>query len=545
MSNRISGEWIGSRTDGVALVDRAGKLLFCDGSTAQILGSSSPPELLGKSLAEFLSAPDWRELEPKLTDVMVTGRSFKNHECSVITKDGNTPRVELAGLRVDIDSGGAALVMIRSLYEAFHDSPSGLPFSVLAQSGMGLLLTTPKGEVLQLNKAAQALLGVLAGKAVEGLPSDIAAIDHRLAPALHGKRGEIAVRLKDGSQRFVRFCGETLPGSLRRLIWLRDATDDVTERERHHRAEQLDFSGKMASRLSHKINNSLGSILAGLQALEKGSSLTPDDLYVVELLLGEVRSMNEIIDSILDSARTTVSSPQNVSLEYLVGTCVGRFKTEAPSKRVSLTLLPGPVHLRVPADVKSMGRALGNIVLNALEACEAGGTIQVGWREMGDYERKATFPGFPGGVVGIFCTDTGKGLPEDLTVSSMFKPFVTTKRSGVGLGLAVAREIVENHGGVILVSNATPLGTTVEAFLPLVRPHQYRQNEMEEEGCGVVANGLSRENCDVKEVGTAQFCWLIKGLRHRSQTGAWNETCATCPTFLSRNLTPFLDSSCR
>jgi signal transduction histidine kinase len=544
VSHQTSGGWIQSRTDGVALVDRKGRLLFCDRGMAQILGISSLPEVAGKSLAEFLSASDWAGLKPKLTEVVVNGRPFGDHECSMIRTDGTTARVEFTGLRVDLDSDGAVLVIIRCPSESIQDSISGLLPSLLAQSCMGLLLTSPEGEVLQLNEMARALLGVLAGKTIEGLPADILAIDPRLASALQGRRGELQVRLRDGSQKFVRFCGETLSESSHRLIWLRDATDEVMERERRHRAEQLAFSGKMASRLSHKINNPLGSILAGLQALEKGSSLPPDDLYVVELLLGEVRSMNEIIDSILDSARTTISSAQSVSPEHLVGTSVERFKAEAVAKQVSLALLSGPADLRVLTDMKSMGRALRNIVLNALEACQRGGSVQVGWREVGDHERKSTFPGFQGGIVGIFCTDSGKGLPEELSVSSMFKPFVTTKRSGVGLGLAVAQEIVENHGGVILVSSIPPFGTTVEAFLPLSQPHP-KGNEIRKEECGEAANGLLCENCEVKESESERFCWLIKGLRHRSETGAWNETCIACPTFLSRNLAPFLDSSCR
>ena len=100
-----------------------------------------------------------------------------------------------------------------------------------------------------------------------------------------------------------------------------------------------------------------------------------------------------------------------------------------------------------------MEQALTNLVLNAVEAMPTGGTLIIG---LAAGDRWLT----------ITISDTGPGVPPDIQ-RRMFEPFFTTKTRGTGLGLAVARRVVEEHGGTIDVASESAKGTTFTIRLPL------------------------------------------------------------------------------
>jgi signal transduction histidine kinase len=96
-----------------------------------------------------------------------------------------------------------------------------------------------------------------------------------------------------------------------------------------------------------------------------------------------------------------------------------------------------------------------NLLLNAVQACEAGGSVQV---EFTSDER----------YVITMVTDTGKGIPPDV-LPNIFRPFFTTKGNGTGLGLSLARRIVEEHGGWLEATSELGRGTQFRLALPKVR----------------------------------------------------------------------------
>src|SRR5262249_44385442 len=111
-------------------------------------------------------------------------------------------------------------------------------------------------------------------------------------------------------------------------------------------------------------------------------------------------------------------------------------------------------------DGASLQRVLINVLTNAVDAMDGGGTVTVGTRgrPMGETAR-------PGVIVGI--TDTGAGIPSEL-LPRLFELFVTTKApgKGTGLGLAVCQEIIKGHGGMIEIGSQVGEGTWVRIFLP-------------------------------------------------------------------------------
>jgi len=187
-----------------------------------------------------------------------------------------------------------------------------------------------------------------------------------------------------------------------------------------------------------------------------------------------------------------------------------------------------------------MERAIENLVRNALEATKSGGEITVGWRELGESERESIFPGFVGPVVGIYGEDTGGGLPKDLTQSAILRPFVTTKRSNIGLGLSIAQEIVELHGGILFLGGSPQGGMTFEVLIPAINAVCDTRSPATGP-CKAVSSGQHGAPCGTKSADAPDLCWVLRGRDHRKQTGKWPETCVNCPVFKSHNLQSYFD----
>jgi signal transduction histidine kinase len=109
----------------------------------------------------------------------------------------------------------------------------------------------------------------------------------------------------------------------------------------------------------------------------------------------------------------------------------------------------------VDGDPAQIHQVLVNLLLNGMDAAGASGVLDVVVSEAEE----------PGGSCRISFHDSGKGLPEEV-LSQLFDPFVTTKEQGIGLGLAVSRRIVEEHGGTIVASNHAAGGAEFTVTLP-------------------------------------------------------------------------------
>jgi signal transduction histidine kinase len=146
---------------------------------------------------------------------------------------------------------------------------------------------------------------------------------------------------------------------------------------------------------------------------------------------------------------------------------------EAKRVRVVRSYLPGLP--RVNADAKQLGQVFLNLVLNAIQAMPHGGQISLrtGLREAEGGEGEGARG--HGDMVEVVVADTGPGIPPHL-LDEIFKPFITTKHRGTGLGLAVSRRIVEDHGGRIAAESQPGHGATFRVCLP-VRPLTRRIGE--------------------------------------------------------------------
>ncbi|MGA8343295.1 MAG: ATP-binding protein [Candidatus Sulfotelmatobacter sp.] len=221
------------------------------------------------------------------------------------------------------------------------------------------------------------------------------------------------------------------------------------------RAEHLATLGEMATGLAHEIRNPLAGIAGVIEIIGRDLPATSPARSVVKDVRQEIARINHIVTDLLQTARphppTVRKSDLNTTVEHAV--MLGR--QQALAKSVEISLQKDPSLAEVEHDSDQIHQVLLNLLLNALQAIDANGKITVTVKPLG-----AT------AVVQV--ADNGRGIQPD-QLPNIFRPFYTTKGDGTGLGLSLARRIVEDHHGRIDVTSVVGKGTTFAVILPLRR----------------------------------------------------------------------------
>jgi two-component system, NtrC family, sensor histidine kinase HydH len=232
------------------------------------------------------------------------------------------------------------------------------------------------------------------------------------------------------------------------------------------RSERLAALGQLSAGLAHEIRNPLGVIKGSAEMLTQ--KLQQSDELARELagyISTEVNRLSALVTEFLDFARPLHAElhPTDLTalLDRVLKTVADRWtgKPVAVARDYASNLPP------IPMDESLCEQAFLNLVQNAYEAMEEnGGALRVEVTRATRNDRKG---------VEVRFTDTGPGVPEELR-EEVFNPFVTTKKTGVGLGLSIVSKIVDGHHGSIRVDNRPHGGAVFTLFFPLeetVEPH--------------------------------------------------------------------------
>jgi signal transduction histidine kinase len=221
------------------------------------------------------------------------------------------------------------------------------------------------------------------------------------------------------------------------------------------RAEHFATLGELATGLAHEIRNPLAGIAGVIEIV--GRDLPPGSAArsVIKDAKEEAMQINRILTELLETARP---KPPQFQVKDIAGTAehaVMFARQQAITKRIMIELNHDEEIPPVDHDPNQINQVLLNLLLNAIQAMEKPGAIHVSLRQ--DHESAL-----------ITVADEGKGIsPENL--DNIFRPFFTTKGHGTGLGLSLARRIVEAHGGSIRVRSQVGKGTQFEVRLPIAR----------------------------------------------------------------------------
>jgi signal transduction histidine kinase len=224
------------------------------------------------------------------------------------------------------------------------------------------------------------------------------------------------------------------------------------------RRERLSALGNLAAVVGHEVRNPLNAISMGLQRLRTEYQPAGGDAEyarVMDLMRDEIKRLNGIVEEFLSLARPFPLRPVAVHPAELLHEVAALVEAEARARRVQLSVEASADIGVAQLDRDHMKQVLLNLVKNGLEAMPKGGRLILA----GSSSKE---------MLELSVEDTGEGIPADL-LPRLFEPYVTTKTQGVGLGLAIARRIVEGHGGEIDVQSRPGHGTRVVITIPLDR----------------------------------------------------------------------------
>jgi len=222
-------------------------------------------------------------------------------------------------------------------------------------------------------------------------------------------------------------------------------------------SERLATIGRMSAEMAHQVRNPLSSISLNLEMLEDeirgGSALSRSEAHdLIAAIQDEIDNLVQVTESYLGFANLPPFRLEAANLNEIVqGMLVfARPQVEQRSANVTHRLEEGLPSVRV--DRRQLKFAIMNVLTNALEAIPDGGRLRVRTESSN-------------GRVDLLIADTGPGI-ERPDIARIFDPFFTTKQCGTGLGLSLARRIVEAHGGVISCRSVPRVGTTFRISLP-------------------------------------------------------------------------------
>jgi nitrogen fixation/metabolism regulation signal transduction histidine kinase len=257
----------------------------------------------------------------------------------------------------------------------------------------------------------------------------------------------------------------------------RMAADLKQQRAELERTQRLEAWADMARQVAHDIKNPLTPIqLSAEHALrinrDTGRPLSPVLDECVTAILGQVRLLRQIASEFSSFASSPTSRPELTDVAALVDEVVAPYRTGL-GERIAITVDASAGLSAARIDRTLFARALTNVIENALHAMPGSGRLTISVRQgatpshqspAASHQSPATSPQPPTIVVQV--TDTGVGMDQD-ALARIFEPYFSTKATGTGLGLTIAKRNVELNGGSIAVTSQRGVGTTVTIELPV------------------------------------------------------------------------------
>jgi signal transduction histidine kinase len=307
-------------------------------------------------------------------------------------------------------------------------------------------------------------------------------IGYNLARAIRKSIGQLSISVQDTAGKLNEVIGPItvsarwdfaqLEATLQQIA-LRVGTvvDRLQQSQRQvMRADQLAAVGQLAAGMAHEIRNPLSAMKVLVDtAAESGehACLVGRD---VQVLQEEITRVETLTQSFLDFARPPALEKQLVAIQDVISDAITLVRSRADQQGVAIeTSFPQYAGV-AEADRGQIRQVMINLLLNALDATSSGGTIRVRVTQSAaepptltrdaDSERVSADESI---VISI--ADTGCGLPPDLG-DKIFEPFVSTKDTGLGLGLSICKRIVEDHGGRVVARNHPGGGAEFVVRLP-------------------------------------------------------------------------------
>ena len=405
---------------------------------------------------------------------LIVGLNFAGRIRGIVEKaeafsphvDGVSGRTTVTTVRDEIGALDAAVGRLTLSMDRFvRDS------DILARLPEGMLLLEPDGTLVSFNATAESLLDLplerFRGEAIlseaglfplsggneplarllEEGPAGLEPVHDNEVPVVTAKGQALLLEITAQRRDWGR-------ASTAQVLVFRDASEKQRIREEIRRADQLAFLGGMAARIAHEIRTPLAAIRGLLEMLQSDlPAADPRRQYVDRVLIG-VDRQNRLVENLLTLSQPEPEMWQAVSLPEALDE-VAAMRPRDP--RLILERCDADALPPVWGDPFRLAEVFTNLIDNALEATPEDGTVRVRVGTSG------------GEHVRVMVENTGAGIPMEIQ-ERIFHPFFTTKPRGTGLGLPIARQIVEAHRGTLQVESNGVSQTAFVVELPTTAP---------------------------------------------------------------------------
>ncbi len=349
----------------------------------------------------------------------------------------------------------------------------------------GVVVTDAQGQIIIWNRAAEEMTGIAAaealGKGMNVVFADNPAVVSQIEKTFTTGRSysdyetELAARhrspLPIGLVTSVLADEEGVPTGV--ISTIRDQAGVRDLKERMRRSDRLATLGMIAAGIAHEVKNPLVGIRGAAQLMR--SELRSDTAArqdsgsfeeYLDVIMKEADRLNNVLEGILDFTRLSPSEIKGINIHSIIDRVLLLHEEQARQSSIVLSRMYDPSLPEVLGNEGQLVQVFLNIIKNAVEAMPAGGKLTVLTR-MSDLFTSVQADGKKHRLMVIKVSDTGKGItPEHL--NDIFTPFFTTKDRGVGLGLALSYQIVQEHLGTIRVESHEGEGTIFSVYLPLM-----------------------------------------------------------------------------
>jgi two-component system sensor kinase FixL len=463
-----------SAVDGIIVIDARGLITAFNPAAERLFGYRAD-EVLGQNVKVLMPSPDHEQhdrymanyLETEVPRIIGIGREVRGRR-----KDGSTFPLHLAVGRMEIDGEPAFTGILHDLTSrveietSLRKSEEHLR-SIVESAVDGIIVIDDRGTIQSFNPSAERLFGY---RLDEVLGRNVS----MLMPSPDRERhdGYIQRYLTTGEQRIigigrevtaVRKDGTTFPVHLsvgemfdesRRSFTgiLHDLSDRVALENRLTEQKSLAKLGEMAAVVAHEVKNPIAGIRGALQVITSRMPAEQRDRGVMLDIIERLDALNRIVQDMLMFARPRALRKEPIALGTLLSDTASLIQRDQAMSHLKIEITG---IANILGDREMLQVVFQNILMNAAQAMGGQGQVDV----------TVTLTD---GFCRVVIVDQGPGMPEEVRAKA-FDAFFTTKHRGTGLGLPIARRVVEAHGGQIHIDVPDTGGTIISVELPMGR----------------------------------------------------------------------------
>ena len=351
-------------------------------------------------------------------------------------------------------SGIIALFALQAYRAAQSSLEQVMAFSdnVIQNMPSGLITLDPKFNVTSANRAAEKILGDIPEKAFPQMAAMAADVSRSGGVA----SGEVALTQKEKGDLRLEMTVSTIPAEEDQIqgfvLLFRDLTQIRNLKKQVETNRRLAAIGKLAAGVAHEIRNPLSSIKGFATYFSRQYENEPDDVEIAKIMIQEVERMDRSITQLLEFAKPMAVEIKQTPIEPLIQHSLKLVSHDLDKKKIHVQTDLRTRRETFHTDPERICQVLLNLYMNALNAMDINGTLEISVTDVGD-------------ELEIRVADDGCGIPAK-DIEKIFDPYFTTRAKGTGLGLSIVHRIVENLNGEIRVESRSSKGTVFYITLP-------------------------------------------------------------------------------